>query len=565
MQMSAAAVVSRTLLLRGSVCYGRIRPHESIFAQLLVAHKTVTSSPGYQAAPTPDWGSVLIVLAGVLFSLYLALQVPDEVFINGDGGVKLLLAKEFLAGHWGPYLRPPADAFVGDLWLQGYGPLNEPFVYLIDGRFVQCFPVFFSLITAPFYALLGFRGLYVVPLAALWAVWLRFWLFGHSLGLHRRDIALGLAALIFATPLTVYGATYWEHTLAVALAFSGLVELIRAAETPVPDWRLAAGGVLLGLACWFRPENMCFAAAWLSAWFVPCWRAGKLRSWMIASLGVVGALAAFFAFNLAVYDHPLGAHSFSVLQKPSFWEHLRSDSLPLFLPLGWELVSYMPQLLFAALAVIWFFFRDDSRQDRRLAPLSLTVLLYWLSVPIIVTHSGGVQFGPRYLLNAAPLLSLAVMLALERLREQGRWRLALCMLAPVLGWGLYVNSVQGLDYLRDNYHNRVLPALRFLRQRDEEFVVINHQYVAQELASAWDRKRFLRADGAEQFVAIAGALEGHGVQHFLLFVTPVNPAQVPALIVQKADDLQVEARLLGKYGRYYIYEAQITAHSIPGK
>lgn len=511
--------------------------------------------PAPQSATYADRVPLLVLTAGLLLSLFLFLQVPDEVFVNGDGGIKLLLARQFLAGQWGVDLRPPAEPFVEELWRQGYAPLDEPFVYVIRGRYVQCFPPFFSLITAPFYAGFGFRGLYVVPVISGWIVWLRFWWFGRKIGLGWQELAIGLATLIFASPLTVYCAMYWEHTLAVALAFCGIVELILAIDARPPRWRLAAAGVLLGLAGWFRPENICFAAAWLAASLVVLRQAGKLREWTIGLLGVGAALAVFFAINFALYKHPLGAHSFSVIRQDSFWEHLRGESLPLLLPLGWDLLTHMPPAVFAVVLAIWFWFRPSSRPLVLLNMLILTVLLYWLAVPFIVTHSGGVQWGPRYLLNAVPLLALAVAITWQRLVEQGRLRTAFGLLTPLLIWGSYVNCVDGTEYLRDRYHNQLLPALEFLRQRDEEFVVINHQYVAQELASAWDRKKFLRADGPEQFVAVATALRDHGINRFLLIV--FAPVQPPALLIQQAGDFRIEARLLGKYGRFPIYEAQI--------
>ena len=42
-----------------------------------------------------SWG---IILAGVLFSLYLLCQVPDGVYFSGDGGLKALLAQQLGAG-----------------------------------------------------------------------------------------------------------------------------------------------------------------------------------------------------------------------------------------------------------------------------------------------------------------------------------------------------------------------------------------------------------------------------------------------------------------------------------
>src|SRR5262249_46323917 len=155
----------------------------------------------------------------------------------------------------------------------------------------------------------GYRGLYVVPLVCLWIVWLLFGLVCRRLSLRPADTAFGLLVLVFASPLTVYGATYWEHTLAVALAFGGITLLIGPGDAGPSPLRLLTAGGLLGLAGWLRPENLCFAAAALAAWPVVFRPAGWLRRWLFLVGGTAVAVGVFLAFNQVVYRHPLGAHS----------------------------------------------------------------------------------------------------------------------------------------------------------------------------------------------------------------------------------------------------------------
>lgn len=514
-------------------------------------------SSSTRAANTKDWIARGLLLAGVVYSLLLAFQVPGEVFFNGDGGMKFLLARQFLAGQWGADIRPPEDPLVQELWRQGYGPFKEPFVYVTEGRFVQCFPIYFSLLTAPFYGLFGFRGLYLVPLISLWGVWLRFWWLSRRLGLSTYETTPALVALVFASPLTLYGATYWEHTLAVALAFCGIAELIPALNPAPRPWRLVVAGVLLGLAGWLRPENICFAAAWLAAWIIS-YRAGGMRNWAMAAMGAVGALAVFFALNQAVYGHPLGAHSFSVIRGVSFWDHLLRESLPLLPPQCLGLLLYMPPVLLIVPLGLWHWFRDPALRHSRLGIPLVAVLLYFLAVPVIIDHIGGLQWGPRYLLSAVPPLCLIGAFVLQNTRQQRRGRLALGLFALLIVLGMGVNSGLGWSYFSINYHQRVWPLLQLVQQREEEFVVVTHQHVALELTSLWNQKRFLRAEDADGLMAVADALQQHGVRQFLLLHEGSE-----ASAANQQGSLQVQTRPLGQYGRYLAYEAQIMVQGAP--
>jgi hypothetical protein len=163
-----------------------------------------------------------IILVGVLFSLYLQLQIPAEVFFSGDAGLKVLLTKQFASGNFKFYLDLPVESWVHNLWASGIYPFEPPFAYNIDNRYYIQYPFTFPLISAPFYTLFGWRGLYIVPLVSLWLIWWRFYIVCRCLHLGSTSIFIGLATLIFASPLTLYGAMFWEHTIAVAIAFYGL-------------------------------------------------------------------------------------------------------------------------------------------------------------------------------------------------------------------------------------------------------------------------------------------------------------------------------------------------------
>src|SRR4029453_5039003 len=72
--------------------------------------------------------------------------------------------------------------------------------------------------------------------------------------------ALALATLVFATPLTFYGATFWEHTPATLLLFAGAVIV---ALPPCAPRRvvLIAAGAGIGAAPWLGAGAWCLGVA----------------------------------------------------------------------------------------------------------------------------------------------------------------------------------------------------------------------------------------------------------------------------------------------------------------
>jgi hypothetical protein len=167
---------------------------------------------------------LLIILSAVIFSLYLRSQVPDDIYFSSDVGLKVLLAKQLSSGNLCFGLNLQVPPWVHNIWDSGLYPFEPPFSYRISSLYYIRFPFTFSLVTAPFYAIFGYTGFYIIPLISPWIIWLDFYRLCQSFKLDNFIIFLGLITLI-ASPLTMYSSMYWEHRLAVALAFSGLVML----------------------------------------------------------------------------------------------------------------------------------------------------------------------------------------------------------------------------------------------------------------------------------------------------------------------------------------------------
>jgi hypothetical protein len=446
----------------------------------------------------------------------------EGVFYTGDGGVKFALTAQFARGGHHADLRLPAEPWVEDLWSRGLYPLDRPFAYQIEGRRYVKDPVFFSLLTAPLLAALGSPGLYVVPLLSLWAVWLAFLLLARRAGMGPETAALALAALVFASPLTIYGAIYWEHTLAVALAFGGIAILATEEGEGAPPWPTAGAGALVALSAWFRSEH-----AWLVAVMAALALAsrrvglGLRRAPLLA--GLLVPMVALAAVNAAIYGDPLGAHAFQV-----------RESLPLavrvsnavatqgrLLRLLAEYVPVAVPALGLAISVMARGRRGGAdRADRLLAWASG---VYVALLPAILPRpetggDGGKQWGPRFLLVAVPLLlALAARSAprLAAIRARGvRAAVAGAFLAGIV-LGAHRNAWVGSRELSRDYSERMLPLLEFLRSDPARIVAASEQFAAQEMMALAGDRRFFFVKSAEDLERLGVAARRHGQPRFL--------------------------------------------------
>jgi hypothetical protein len=338
------------------------------------------------------WPAV-VLLGGLLLTLWIQQFSRNGVLFSGDGGLKALLtqqlAQQVSAGRFSldMALRLPLGEWakadwIRALWQQGLYPFTPPYVYEAlptageATKYFITFPFTFPSISAPFYAFFGDRGLYIIPLLALWATWFRFWQIGRRAGWDTIALCVGLVALIFSAPLSFYGGTFWEHTLAVALAYWGVTALLYPplssaalssaalssaalssaalssaaqadsnrpllAPASIPESdpesesgqrlplapalspiRVLSSGVLIALSAWFRPEFLCLIAAVGGlagiSWLFPRLRLSPPITFTNGLL-LVGAMACtlgvFFALNYGIYGHFLGIHALQIVEE----------------------------------------------------------------------------------------------------------------------------------------------------------------------------------------------------------------------------------------------------------
>ena len=530
----------------------------------------------------------LILALGIGLSLGLQVHSRDGVFFSSDAGLKALLAQQFSTGQFQTSLDIPQPTWVLTLWRQGLYPFAPPYAYEQQGNYFIRFLATFPAITAPFYALMGYHGLYVVPLVSLWVTWWRLCIVGRIWRIHSPFIALSLGLVTFASPLTLYGAMYWEHTLAVALAFWGLSGLLYHALPDDSNQRISlneglVNGMCVGLSVWFRPEFLCLVAI-LGAITVASRMSQLPKPLRMViprglTLGLVvafnGAMVltvlGFFGANLVTYGHPLGIYA---AHDPLSFGQQVAQTWGNYGHMVVSLLRYFPAILLG-LGLPWFL---SGRARAVSIGLGVMGLLFAIAVPLIAPSAADTQqWGPRFYLILVPMVGLVVAAGLQDLWniKSKRWGL-LAALAIVMAMGIHTNLVNGgLHVYRDNQTNStslpsiyepIAPALTALATYDERWVAMSHQAVAQQLWPSIRLKTFFRTETNAQIEQLAAELVNQSESSFLYLCYPDAPCEIPNQGAIKSKlpggnnddaDMRISFQPLGTFGQYPFYRGLI--------
>lgn len=513
------------------------------------------SAPRVQLeAPVPrsPWGlvSFLSVAVGVALVLWIVLQVPGEVFNSGDGGVKALQARQAARGDFGIALELPAAQWVRDLWVRGHYPFERPFVYATPAGHVPQYPFLFPWMSALPYRALGFRGFFVLPTLALFALWWAFSAVTRRAGVPEKWRAVALAALVFASPLTLYGAMFYEHTLAVLLLFPACALAALPERTPSTG-RLVLVGMLAGVAPWLRSESWCLLAA---LGLLALLHAIREREWRWAALPAAALLTAGadLVTNHVLYGSWFGPHGEQVLGAMSLRQQLVRGAHHLASSLQQMAVfAPLPIALVVAIAAILV---SRRRLPAGVVALAGLIIFDLVTVPFVLPVAVGLHWGPRYLLVLMPLLSLLLALllpviaalpAVARLVTGGA-------LAVAFVFGAWKNNVEGPRGLVDNYRHRVWPALAELQAAPDPVIVVNDQYCSTDLAALLPDKSLLLAHGAEELGDLAAELARRGQARFLFVVYPFQP--MPPRFAFGSPDRRTACAARGQRGQFLLYD-----------
>lgn len=363
-----------------------------------------------------------------------------EAHWSGDSALKALQAEALHRSGFRSVVIP----YPSSEWdPQGeFFPFRPPFASRIEGRYYLSYPLVFPVLLALLRTLCGaWAGAVLVALGST-GLLAATWLLARRVIPERATQAMLLVA--FASPVWLYSALLWEHTLASALFLGGVVALLPNGQgRDRLRWILA--GAAFGATTWVRTEGYALTAAALGAtllWSGLSWRdALRKAAWVLA--GFLGALAPWVAFQWGMYGRPWGIHSEAVVRNVALiaergWEAylgpaqrkayrlrcvesflFRSTGHPAFslqtaVPFGLFIVTALvPRLrrwrvwvllnlgliFLVLLRVLWEVVSTDSRRVSGLfIVMPYSVLAFWY-LPLLGKKREGVNLQVRFLMG----------------------------------------------------------------------------------------------------------------------------------------------------------------------
>lgn len=470
----------------------------------------------------------LVALLSVLYLAFLVSSSQPGVFFSSDGGIKYLVVKQFSEGHGFKYMYLPQPQWVHAVWANGFFPFRPPFLYPSSDGYLFVFPPAFQLISSFFYAHLGNAGLYIIPVASTLLLWLGVILLLRRCQIAPNRIAIALFILVFCSPLTIYGATYWEHMTAILLLFCGLSFLVKPTTNPIAAIIL---GLLTGLAAWFRPEalmmNVLYGLALVCLHRASILKAPQ-RTTIFFLAGMAIGVAGFLLFNKIEFDSFFGIHSRQVLKdsveggvEVSPFRNLIANNLI-------NARFYLFILLILPIIYVWV--RYKRPLTTRTLLLIAMVIAYCILTPFMVPNDGGRQWGARYFL---PLITV-ILVALLLVDKEWNLRYPIWLAAIILliaAYSFQHNSYKGgyRTLVWENRH-RISPDLNYLNQQPGKVVIVSFPYIAMELGYLFDDKYFFLAPDDSSLRRLLPQLKQQGIRDYTYIYDVRVPNVKPAML-----------------------------------
>ena len=235
-------------------------------------------------------GKVLVLLAFVVVHVAISVGFVAPGHFTIDEGVYDLMVRAFAATGslevWNGYEEFASPELV---W---------PAIKLRGGALVPQYPGVFALLAAPFYWLLGYRGLFLLNALAFAAALVLCFAIAQRLF---RDPVLSLNACLILALTTFaweYSQAAWPHALSmliVALAVYCAIVALQASDSRASTIAALAAGLTIGLGIGVRLDTVfALPAVVLPLLFVDPWRP---REALAAGMGLLPGLAALGAVN----------------------------------------------------------------------------------------------------------------------------------------------------------------------------------------------------------------------------------------------------------------------------
>jgi hypothetical protein len=350
----------------------------------------------------------------------------------------------------------------------------------------------------------------------------------RRLGITPARIALAIFIMAFCSPLTVYGAIYWEHGPATLLLFAGLLMIVRP---PARVGSAIALGLLSGLAIWLRPEAIMLNFLYGLAALALYWREQR-AVYLVFVLCLLLSVVGFMVFNQFEYGSVIGLHGHQ-LTDPNDADDRLAFSKALY---NLWMTNYKSIRNFGFILLLfpigYRLLRVGERDDLRPVLLAAIVLVFSLVTPLFLPNDGGRQWGARYFL---PLIPIVIVLLFLIDQEWG----ILARRFPIPGWltgfivliaaySFYHNVFSGgLRDLSWAYGGRVEPTMERFEKKDGNVVVVSDAYMVYEMGYLFDKDYFFLASGDDSLRRLLPLLKANGVREYTYIFNPRDPASQP--------------------------------------
>jgi hypothetical protein len=470
-----------------------------------------------------------IYFISLCYLTFLVFSNQPGIFFSGDGGMKFMVVKQLQGGHGFKYLYLPQPEWVHGIWNSGFFPFRDPFIYHSPQGDLFSFPPYFQLISAKFYGWFGYAGLYVLPAVSAILLWGVMIVLLRLTGIPDQLVALLLGVLVFCSPLTLYGAVYWEHMPAVLLLCGGIAVLLKPG---MAGGYLFLLGLLSGLSVWLRPEaiamNILFGVAALVLY-----RRERYRGipWFLAGMAIT--MTGFLVMNHRWFGSLLGVHSYQVLQDHSLFYKIGKGGKNFFV-INWISIRYFPFILAAPIVMYWWW-RGGIRLEQRTVLFLGVLAAFCCLSPFMLPNDGGMQWGARYFLCVIPLFLVAISLVIKDIgmsrQMMPKWVSLLVGLAVV--YTFFLNSIAGGVYkLRQANFTRIKPAMEFIRQQPGEVIVVGSEFIPMELGSLFDEKYFFLSEKDSSFSRLHALLRQQHIREYLYINQEDKSPAFPNLLLQ---------------------------------
>ncbi len=463
--------------------------------------------------------SYLIIVIGLIYLVTIHFFIKEEVFFSEDGGIKMLMMKQYLNGNLGNTLVVDAPSWAYELWDQGLYYFTNPFVYKTPSGNMPVFPPYFAMLTAPLYNLFGFHGLYIIPALSLIALWFLFIKICKDLQLSGRATFLSIVMLVLASSLTFYASIFWEHTLAVLCCFIGFYFVIRTELEKKNSFLICLlFGLASGMALWFRPESI-FIILLLLIWSFYRLLISRKASHYFFIAGITFSLLVFFTYNYYLYESFTGLHSKQITEQVNLVERVKQIGY-IFLVLLAKTALYDPIILIVI--TIAFILRKEIMQDFKsgkplVGMLFITVAFFYIVSPIILPNTGGRNWGIRYALVCIPVFYISAAILFDKILESKFKTIVYVGVFVLAGYGIFQNIYNGSKVLYANYNGGKTKVIDYLQSNPSSIVLLTKSYQAAEFEVLAPQSLFFKTETKEALDTFLSRPEIHDYKVTLLY------------------------------------------------